>query len=69
MNLLVYKGDAQTTSARQDLNTAAPPDASISEILMTRLAVKDEERYSDYSERQMFEKAASKAQQSGGKLS
>ena len=57
MNLLVYKSEAQTTSARQDVNTAAP-DASISEILMTRLAVKDEERYSDYSEQKMFEKAA-----------
>ena len=61
MNLLVYKSEAQTTSARQDINTAAP-DASISEILMTRLAVKDEERYSDYSEQKMFEKAATKEQ-------
>jgi len=52
MNLLVYKGEAQTTSAR-DLTQVAPLDASVSQILYNRLNVKDEERYSDYSTRKL----------------
>ena len=61
MNLLVYKGEAQTTAARRD-HVSAPPDAPVSEVLMAKLAVKDEERYSDYSQRQMLEKGANKSQ-------
>ena len=53
MNLLVYKGEAQTTSAR-DLTQVAPPDASVSQVLFHRLSCKDEERYSDYSNRELF---------------
>ena len=48
MNLLVYKSEALTTSARCD-PVSAPADASVSEVLMNRLQVRDEERYSDYS--------------------
>jgi hypothetical protein len=48
MNQLVYKQEANTTSAR-DLTTTAPADATVSSILYNRLVVKDEERYSDYS--------------------
>jgi len=48
MNILVYKNEAQTTRARRE-QVSAPADASVSEILMTKLAAKDEERYSDYS--------------------
>ena len=43
MNLLVYKGEAQTTAARRD-HVSAPPDASVSEVLMSKLAVKGEMR-------------------------
>ena len=53
MNLLVYKDDAQTTNAR-DLTQVAPPDASVSQVLFHRLQCKDEERYSDYSQRELF---------------
>lgn len=53
MNLLVYKADAQTTSAR-NLTQMAPPDAQVSEVLFHRLQTKDEERYSDYSQRELF---------------
>lgn len=53
MNLLVYKNEAQTTSAR-DLTKVADPDANVSNILYNRLQVKDEERYSDYSQRELF---------------
>ena len=53
MNLLVYKDDAQTTVAR-DITQQAPADASVSQVLFHRLQVKDEERYSDYSQREMF---------------
>ena len=53
MNQLVYKEDANTTSAR-DFSTVAPTDASVSKILYSRLTVKDEERYSDYSQRSMM---------------
>ena len=53
MNLLVYKDDAQTTNAR-DLTQIAPPDASVSQVLFHRLQCKDEERYSDYSQRELF---------------
>ncbi len=53
MNLLVYKSEAQTTSAR-DLTQVADPHADVSNILYNRLQVKDEERYSDYSQRELF---------------
>mmetsp|Transcript_5904 Transcript_5904/g.7162 ORF Transcript_5904/g.7162 Transcript_5904/m.7162 type:complete len:223 (-) Transcript_5904:1796-2464(-) len=53
MNLLVYKSDASTTSAR-DLTQVAPTDASVSQVLYHRLQVKDDERYSDYSQRELF---------------
>jgi len=52
MNLLVYKGDASTTSAR-DLTQIAPDNAPVSQVLYGRLGTKDEERYSDYSQREM----------------
>jgi len=48
MNLLVYKAEAGTTSAR-DMTQIAPEDATVSQILYNRLQTKDEERYSDYS--------------------
>ncbi len=53
MNLLVYKSEAQTTSAR-NLTQVADPHADVSNILYNRLQVKDEERYSDYSQRELF---------------
>ena len=53
MNLLVYKNDAHTTSAR-DMSQVAPQDAPVSTILFNRLDCKDEERYSDYSQRELY---------------
>ena len=53
MNLLVYKGDAHSTNAR-DLTMVPPKDATVSSILFNRLNVKDEERYSDYSQRSLL---------------
>ena len=53
MNLLVYKDDAQSTQAR-DLTQMAPVDASVSQVLFHRLQAKDEEKYSDYSQRELF---------------
>ena len=53
MNLLVYKDKAQTTSAR-DMTMVAPPDAQVSQVLYSRLQAKDEERYSDYSQRSLY---------------
>ena len=53
MNLLVYKDKAQTTSAR-DMTMVAPPDAQVSQVLYSRLHAKDEERYSDYSQRSLY---------------
>ena len=61
MNLLVYKDEANTTQAR-DYSTVAPADASVSKILYNRLTVKDEERYSDYSQRSMYGKKSSQSQ-------
>ena len=63
MNLLVYKDEANTTQAR-DFSTVAPADASVSKILFNRLTVKDEERYSDYSQRSMFGKTGNKSSHS-----
>ena len=53
MNVLVYKADANSTCAR-DLTMVPPKDATISSILFNRLNVKDDERYSDYSQRSLL---------------
>ncbi len=53
MNLLVYKDQAQTTKAR-DFSGVALANANVSQILFNRLSVKDEEKYSDYSQRSLF---------------
>lgn len=53
MNLLVYKSEAHTTSAR-DLTMVAPEDAHVSDVLYNRLQVKDQERFSDYSQRDLL---------------
>ena len=53
MNLLVYKTEAQTTQAR-DFSEVAPAGAPISKVLFNRLTVKDEERYSNYSQASLY---------------
>ena len=53
MNLLVYKTEAQTTNAR-DFSGIAPEGAPVSKILFNRLTVKDEERYSNYSQASLY---------------
>lgn len=50
MNSLVYKNEALTTSARKDTAVTQPDhDANVSAILLNRLEVRDDERYSDDS--------------------
>lgn len=52
MNLLVYKGEALQRSMSNA--NVAPADTNVSSILFNRLSVKDEERYSDYSQRELY---------------
>jgi len=46
MNLLVYKSESMKTSSARCDPVSAPVDASVSQILMNRLQVKDDERFS-----------------------
>ena len=64
MNLLVYKTEAQSTQAR-DFSGIAPEGAPVSKILFNRLTVKDEERYSNYSQASLYgiKKSADGSQQ------
>lgn len=53
MNLLVYKGEAGSTAAR-DFSNIAPADSTVSQVLYNRLTVRDDEMYSNYSERELM---------------
>lgn len=53
MNLLVYKGEAGSTAAR-DFSNIAHADSTVSQVLYNRLTVRDEEMYSNYSERELM---------------
>lgn len=50
MNLLVYKGEA----LQRSMSNVYPADANVSQVLFNRLNVKDDERFSDYSQRSLF---------------
>lgn len=62
MNWLVYKGDdAKGTPGKAGL------DETVSKLLFSRLDAKDEERYSDYSNRKMFGMLENEGEDKGSK--
>ena len=52
MNKLVYKKEANVTKAR-DFTNIPKADATVSQVILNRLQVKDEEYYSNYSDRSL----------------